>query len=937
MPVDVPKEPKKYTTVYDNFKGVDYTNDASNVYRRRSPSGLNMLPDLDGRPHKRTGWEVKLSAQDFIDAAASAQTEVEPERTHYFSYGGFDFLMIFNSLGVFFYNNSDYTLHKAQMWEDNQASQFPPEVVRDVDGVPQTVVMPADANRAFFFEGQGVAGFYTFVESDLYRFGQGDNGGYYFFKVDPTVPIVLIGCEPTTGVGTNNQAFNMLTDKRTLEYFGDGQGNYQLPVVPDEDSIVVEVLSNFGEWEEKTKDTDWTYEDGKVTFTAGHIPERSTIGNVRITYSPTAGSSYSLATGIETNKATVTNTWKRVEQQFRWKIDVEYYDSKKKKWIRDKEASEDWAEGSWSTLSSAYSYGTGKLSTPDIYAQDSLEVKANYTGSWQTVLPQKSWGAYNASVDVTFLDTTIAYNLGATATSYSSWVHDKTYTESGSSGYMGGGSQLKSRTIYTFQRRTRTTTKTKTFQVYGTYTQQHLLAATGKEQRSAFGSCRKVLNFGNNIYNNVFLSSTTERDYRNRVWYCAANDPAYFPDNNFIEVGADDKEVMGLIKVGSYLGIVKKGSGTETSIYLAYATSFEDETTYAVKQSVSGIGAISTGAFNILNEEPLFLSGEGVMGINIAETDTGKQIRNRSFFINKRLKAESAPENAISFVFNGMYYLALNNHCYVLDGSQKSSWANEKTNLQYECYYLENIPAQCFARFDGDLCFTDFTGNLCRFKKDGELLAYVDEYSSHAEWSTDEPPSVGQDGKLRYNLEDLAGTSGEELYLTDENGDYLGDMDEEFNRFIILGGTAAEDETIVDADNNYYTVIEIEEDADTGEKSAIVAEGVPIKAVWSTIADDDEMVHFFKNLTKKGFVLSFIPESNNGVEISLKPDEKEPIVIGTLNIEETTLPYDMFVRKKVKKYKRLQIICTNKSYNDNFGVDQIIKTYTVGNYSKNRR
>ena len=449
--------------------------------------------------------------------------------------------------------------------------------------------------------------------------------------------------------------------------------------------------------------------------------------------------------------------------------------------------------------------------------------------------------------------------------------------------------------------------------------------------------CRKVLTFGNNIYNQVFVSASTYNEASNKVWYSAANRPEYFPDTNFIEVGADDRAVMGLQKIGSYLGVIKMGSGTDASVYLAYPTTFEEDTTYAVKQSVAGIGAISTGAFNILNEEPLFLSERGVMGINIAETDIGKQIRNRSYYINKKLLAEENLSSAISYVYEGMYYLAINGHCYVLDGSQKSSWENEKTNLQYECYYLENIPAQCFAGFNGDLYFTDFACNLCRFKKDGESLAYVDDYSDHTGWSTAESPIEGPDGKLRYNLEDLAGTSGEDFYLTDENGDYLGDEDEEFNRFVILGGTADINDTIVDANNIYYTVMELEEDEDTGETRAIVAEGVPIRAVWSTIADDDEMVHFFKNLTKKGFVLSFIPESNNGVDIFLKPDEKEPIEIGTMNIDETTLPYDMFVRKKVKKYKRLQIICANESYNDNFGIDQIIKSYTVGNYSKNRR
>ena len=43
MPIDVPAPQKVYTTVYDNFKGVDYTSDATNVWKRRSPSAINMV------------------------------------------------------------------------------------------------------------------------------------------------------------------------------------------------------------------------------------------------------------------------------------------------------------------------------------------------------------------------------------------------------------------------------------------------------------------------------------------------------------------------------------------------------------------------------------------------------------------------------------------------------------------------------------------------------------------------------------------------------------------------------------------------------------------------------------------------------------------------------------------------------------------------------
>ena len=68
MAIELPAAQKVYTTTYDNFKGVDFTNDSTNVWRRRSPTGTNMLPDASGRPFKRNGWYVLLSKEDICDA-----------------------------------------------------------------------------------------------------------------------------------------------------------------------------------------------------------------------------------------------------------------------------------------------------------------------------------------------------------------------------------------------------------------------------------------------------------------------------------------------------------------------------------------------------------------------------------------------------------------------------------------------------------------------------------------------------------------------------------------------------------------------------------------------------------------------------------------------------------------------------------------------------
>ena len=89
MSLTVPSAPKIKTTEYQSFRGVDYTNDPSNVWYRRTPDGVNMLPDEAGRPFKRTGWKKVVTADDFADlystdTGSAAPSEVTINKCHYF-------------------------------------------------------------------------------------------------------------------------------------------------------------------------------------------------------------------------------------------------------------------------------------------------------------------------------------------------------------------------------------------------------------------------------------------------------------------------------------------------------------------------------------------------------------------------------------------------------------------------------------------------------------------------------------------------------------------------------------------------------------------------------------------------------------------------------------------------------------------------------------
>ena len=212
----------------------------------------------------------------------------------------------------------------------------------------------------------------------------------------------------------------------------------------------------------------------------------------------------------------------------------------------------------------------------------------------------------------------------------------------------------------------------------------------------------------------------------------------------------------------------------------------------------------------------------------------------------------------------------MNDHCYVLDGRNKSQDKYNNTDYLYEAYYWENIPAKVFYVYEGELYFGTSDGRLCRFNTDiPNRTAYCD------------------------------------------NG------------------------TLVKSD--------------TGVKS--MTGGVAIPCEWSTPLDDDGKPQYFKTLNKKGTMLTLLPYERSSVEVTLIKDGGEPIEVGTFYVDMHTwelidftrftfnsddTAQDAFFKRKVKKYKRLRIVVKNNTIYEPFGILGITKTYSVGNFSKNR-
>ena len=190
MPIDVPRNPKVYTTVYDNFKGVDYTNDSTNIWRRRTPTGTNMLPDASGRPFKRHGWDILLSQAQICTALGVDSCIVQ--KCAYFELAGEDHIVVFTDGGILFYSK-DHGI---------TATNTDPDCFSSFD-------------RCFFFEGGGTSAFYIYGNYKVWIYDS------TFTLRDATdeahIPSVIITAT-ADGTGVVNEPYNLLRNMAAVEY-----------------------------------------------------------------------------------------------------------------------------------------------------------------------------------------------------------------------------------------------------------------------------------------------------------------------------------------------------------------------------------------------------------------------------------------------------------------------------------------------------------------------------------------------------------------------------------------------------------------------------------------------------------------------------------------------------------------------------------------------
>ena len=353
--------------------------------------------------------------------------------------------------------------------------------------------------------------------------------------------------------------------------------------------------------------------------------------------------------------------------------------------------------------------------------------------------------------------------------------------------------------------------------------------------------------------NRVFL--TGNPDYKAYDWVSDIYDPTYFPDLGYSIVGSDDTAIMGYLKLGQYLLIVKEDSSLNSTLLQRSAVKdSEDNTIFLIEQGVTGLGAVSKNCFVTLIDEPLFLSRQGVMSVTSTNILAERSLENRSYFINAGLIKENGLENACACEWNGYYVVAVNGRAYILDGRNRTYPAG-RTDGEYvfECFTWDNIPARVLLEKSGELYFGTEDGRVCKFNTD---IKTMDRFSD--------------DGKA-------------------------------------------------------------------------------ICCAWTTKDDDDGASQLYKTVTKHGTSVTIKPFYRSSAKIYISKDgEAEEFIregfmdmlsFGDIDFTRFSFntndsPRDIYLKKRVRKYKRLQIIIKNDAVNEGFGIFKIAKTYFTGGFAK---
>lgn len=239
MALKVPNSPATNTIVYNDLKGVDFSQDASLIDRRHSPDMLNMISDEGGNPVKRKGWEVLKTIEDFNHGNDNRINNLWA-----YSMDGTDYLLVETH-----YENDqgylNYYLYLVTLASDGTVSSV---TYKDWDHYPKSC--------AFYYKTSDKEYFYLF---DTYGVRAIDSNGYLTYYLDTYEPTIVISRPPNGEGGTPYEEINLLSGfvKEKFIVTGSSASTFVLSqeaktyhVIYDDYHIKIQTLQADGTWQD---------------------------------------------------------------------------------------------------------------------------------------------------------------------------------------------------------------------------------------------------------------------------------------------------------------------------------------------------------------------------------------------------------------------------------------------------------------------------------------------------------------------------------------------------------------------------------------------------------------------------------------------------------------------------------------------------------------
>ena len=285
---------------------------------------------------------------------------------------------------------------------------------------------------------------------------------------------------------------------------------------------------------------------------------------------------------------------------------------------------------------------------------------------------------------------------------------------------------------------------------------------TDRIRKCSFGTL-----FGTNGSSNRLFVSGNE-DMPNYDFYSEVDDFTYFSDINYAVMGSSAYAVKAYSRLSdSTLAIFKEDNAQEATVYFRTGTDtdyydssgnlIKTTTIFPTTAGSIGEGVKSRYASANLSGDVLILSPNGLFGIILGDNVSTQEryAKERSRYINEKLKQHSDLSQAVGIVYKNRYFLSIDNVCYVADARYTSTDDGDMGDTyNYEWWYWDNIPARVWAILEDELYFGTESGQICVFD---------DEYCDRSYYNT----SAGQLSLSIVNNNFTYGSLGVELAEND--------------------------------------------------------------------------------------------------------------------------------------------------------------------------